>query len=50
MAKAKRRPGRRNPMAAMARKLRPRIVASAKRYKRRSKHKGRPEDDPGDSS
>jgi hypothetical protein len=41
MAKKKRRAARRNPMAAVARTLRPKVVPSAKRYRRRPKHKGR---------
>lgn len=39
--KKKTRATRRNPMAAVARTLRPKIVPPAKRYRRRPKHKGR---------
>jgi hypothetical protein len=41
MAKKKTRTARRNPVAAVARRLRPKVVPSAKRYLRRPKHKGR---------
>lgn len=41
MAKKKPRAARRNPMAAVARKMKPKVVPSAKRYRRRPKHKGR---------
>lgn len=41
MARKKRRATRRNPMAAAVRTLRPKVVPSAKRYRRRPKHKDR---------
>jgi hypothetical protein len=48
-AKSKRRPARRNPVAAAVRAIKPKVVLSARRYKRRPKHKGRPEDNSGDN-
>jgi len=47
MARKKRRAPRRNPMAAVARALRPKVVPSAKRYRRRPKHKGRADETGG---
>jgi len=41
--KKKTRAARRNPMAALARKMKPKVVPSATRYRRRPKHKGRAE-------
>jgi hypothetical protein len=48
MKKTKRRPARRNPVARALSKLKPKRVPSAKSYRRKPKHKGRPDLEEGD--
>jgi hypothetical protein len=45
--KKKRKPARRNPVAKALRALKPKTEPSAKAYRRRPKHKGRPDLDDG---
>ena len=48
MKKKKRKPARRNPIAKALRVLKPKTEPSAKAYRRRPKHKGRPDQEDRD--